>query len=41
MVGVHVDPVGQPGLPTVQGICEEGGGGASVGMQRPPQVIVW
>jgi hypothetical protein len=37
MVGVQVDPVGQPGWPTVQGTWVLGG---CVGMQRPPQTIV-
>jgi len=36
-VGVQVDPVGQPGWPTVQGTWVLGG---CVGMQRPPQTIV-
>ena len=37
MVGVQVDPVEQPGWPTVQGIWVTGGW---VGMHRPPQIIV-
>ncbi|KAF7506617.1 hypothetical protein GJ744_011549 [Endocarpon pusillum] len=39
MVGVQVDPVGQPVFtPTVQGICV---GGVGVEIQRPRQVTVW
>ena len=39
MVGVQVDPVGQPVFtPTVQGICV---GGVEVGKQRPRQTTVW